>query len=44
MISDELRVQGLIAVTDSELERHAYAVNDKIKSGNIRNKHVLFAV
>lgn len=44
MISDELRAQGLITATDAELERHAYAVNDKIKSGDIRNKHVLFAV
>lgn len=44
MISDELRVQGLTPATDAELERHAYAVNDKIKSGDIRNKHVLFAV
>ncbi len=44
MISDELRAQGLIAATDAELERHAYAVNDKIKSNDIRNKHVLFAV
>ena len=44
MISDELRAQGLITATDAELERHAYAVNDKIKSNDIRNKHVLFAV
>ena len=44
MISDELCAQGLITATDSELERHAYAVNNKIKSVEIRNKHVLFAV
>ena len=44
MISDELRVQSLITATDAELERHAYAVNDQIKSNGIRNKHVLWAV
>lgn len=44
MISDELRVQGLVTEAHSELERHAYAVNDKIKSNDIRNRHVLWAV
>jgi len=36
--------QGLTAVSSSELERHAYAVNDGIRDAELRNLHVLAAV
>lgn len=44
MIADELRAQGLTTATDAELERLAYEVNNQIRSNDIRNKHVLYAV
>ena len=39
-----LRAQGLSPLTDSDLERHAYAVNDRISDGDLRNAHVLAAM
>lgn len=38
-----LRAQGLSNLSGSELERHAYAVNDRIQDASIRNLHILSA-
>lgn len=43
-IADLLREQQLSGLTGSELERHAYAVNDRIADGMLRNLHILAAV
>lgn len=40
----ELRRQGLSALDGDDLEAHAYAVNDAIGDGDIRNMHILAAV
>ena len=39
-----LRQDGLSEVSGDELERHAYAVNDRIADGEVRNLHILAAV
>ena len=39
-----LREEGLSAVPDGELEAHAYAVNDRIRDGELRNMHILAGV
>ena len=39
-----LAEQSLSNAASSELERHAYQVNDKISDPNIRNLHILYAV
>ncbi len=39
-----LTEQRLTEGTGSDLERHAYAVNDRIRDGTIRNLHILAAV
>lgn len=43
-IINELKNQELTRKDSTELECHAYSVNDRIKSPNIRNLNVLFAV
>ena len=43
-IAEELRSQSLTRVSDNELEKHAYSVNDRIKDAELRNMHVLAAV
>ena len=43
-VIDELVRQGLTKINSTELERQAYAVNDKIKDGNIRNLNILYAI
>ena len=43
-VCEALRAQGLSALPGSELEAQAYAVNDGIMDGEIRNLHVLAAV
>ena len=43
-IIEELRTQGLTADVGQDLERHAYAVNDKITDSDVRNLHILSAV
>jgi len=43
-LSDLLRTEGLSALPENELERHAYAVNDRIADAALRNLHVLAAV
>ncbi len=39
-----LRDQGLSGAAGDELERHAYAVNDRIADAELRNLHILAAV
>jgi hypothetical protein len=36
--------EGLSAVPNAELEAHAYAVNDRIRDGELRNLHILAGV
>lgn len=43
-IVNELRLQGLTNFSGSEMEGHAYSVNDHVSNGDIRNKHILYAV
>ena len=42
-IADKLRADGLSNFVGNEAEGHAYAVNNKIDDGEIRNLHVLAA-
>ena len=42
-IVEHLRAQGLSDLSSSDLERHAYAVNDRIRDVSIRNLHILSA-
>ena len=39
-----LTEEGLSSVPGSELEAHAYAVNDRIRDGELRNMHILAGV
>ena len=39
-----LREEGLSAVPGGELEAHAYAVNDRIRDGELRNLHIIAGV
>jgi hypothetical protein len=39
-----LRYEGLSGVPGAELEAHAYAVNDRIADGEVRNLHILATV
>ena len=43
-ITEELKRQSLTRVDGEDLERHAYAVNDRIGDPEIRNMHILTAV
>lgn len=43
-ISNELCAQGLTNLQNSELEQHAYALNNTITDNNIRNLHILYGV
>ncbi len=43
-VVSELQAQGLTERTESAIEAHAYAVNDRITDGNIRNLHILYGV
>ena len=43
-VSRELVGTGISDFAGSECEAHAYAVNRKIKDGNIRNLHIMYAV
>ena len=43
-VASLLREEGLSAVPGGELEAHAYAVNDRIGDGELRNLHILAAV
>ena len=39
-----LQERALTPLGDSELEKHAYAVNNTIEDGNVRNLHILYGV
>ncbi len=43
-IIEELRKQNISDFKDNQMEGHAYSVNDKILSGELRNLHILFGV
>ena len=43
-VISELRAQALSGAACEEIEAHAYAVNDKISDGGVRNLHVLYAI
>ena len=43
-VIDAARAQGLTDCGTNEAEEHAYAVNDRIRDGEIRNLHVLYGV
>lgn len=43
-VISELRAQELSGAACEEIEAHAYAVNDKISDGGVRNLHVLYAI
>lgn len=43
-ILEELRRQGLSDLPSNEAEQHAYAVNNRIEDGNIRNQHILYGI
>ena len=39
-----VREQGLSEAQGADLERHAYAVNDRVRDPGLRNRHILAAV
>ena len=43
-LSEELRNQNLTHLGNSEMEQQAYAVNETITDGTIRNQHILYGV
>jgi hypothetical protein len=43
-ITDQLRLQKLTTFSGTELEGHAYSVNNMITDGEIRNLHILYGV
>ena len=43
-VIDMLQEQGLTEAVCGDLEKHAYSVNDGIRDGEIRNKHILLCV
>lgn len=43
-IARELQAQGLTRLQSAELERQAYAVNDTVADGELRNGHILLGV
>ena len=43
-VIDLLQEQGLTEATCGDLEKHAYSVNDGIRNGEVRNKHILYCV
>ena len=43
-VADELRQESLTSTAGNDLERHAYACNDKIGDPDIRNLNILYAV
>lgn len=40
----QLQEQALSEAICGDLEKHAYSVNDRISDGDLRNRHILFAV
>ena len=43
-VADEARAQGLAETESDDLERLAYAVNDRVRDARLRNMHILAAV
>ena len=43
-VAAELTDQGLSDYHGNEAEAHAYAVNSRVADGDLRNRHVLYAV
>lgn len=43
-VAAELTAQGLSDYIGNEAEAHAYAVNSRVADGDIRNRHILYAV
>ena len=43
-ISQRIEKQGLTEAVCGDLEKHAYSVNDGIRDGEIRNRHILYCV
>ena len=43
-IADELRAQELTQATCTDLEKHAYSINDGIEDSEIRNLNIFYAV
>ena len=43
-VINELKAQGLTDIDLCDIEKHAYAVNNRISDGEIRNLHILYAV
>ena len=43
-VIDLLQEQSLTEATCGDLEKHAYSVNDGIRDGEIRNKHILYCI
>lgn len=44
VVAEELRQQGLTEIKNSEMEKLAYSVNEKIADNNIRTAHILMGV
>ena len=44
LIIEELKAQNLTEAICTDLEKHAYSVNDKIMDSDIRNKNIFYAV
>lgn len=44
LIIEELNAQSLTEAICTDLEKHAYSVNDKITDNDIRNKNIFYAV
>ena len=44
LVLTALREEGLTAEQGADLERHAYAVNDRVRDAGLRNMHILAAV
>lgn len=43
-VLEAVREQGLSEAQGADLERHAYAVNDRVRDPGLRNRHILAAV
>ncbi len=43
-VLEAVREQGLSEAQGADLERHAYAVNDRVRDPELRNRHILAAV
>jgi hypothetical protein len=44
LIIEELKTRSLTDGICSDLEKHAYSVNDRVSDNDIRNKNILFAI